>query len=819
MAVPDRQQLLERIRELEIRLEEAEETLRAIRSGEVDAVVAQGPDGEAVYTLRSADEGYRLMVQQMFEGAATLAPDGLILYANDQLAAMLDMPLERVIGSRIQNFVVAEDAASLEAVLSVHDGARFELRLKRSDGSAVPAYLSAGWLQFDTTECVALVVTDLTEQKRSEEIVAAEKLARSILEQAAVAILVIDASGRIVRASRASERFAGTPVLLRDFSSVFPLRAHSDASDLGFPEILSMMRREGSVTGLQAIARLAGGRTANVIMNAAALVGADSETLGCVVVLSDITDLMRAEGALRESEVRLRNLGDNLPDGAIYRLCRAADGTGRFEFISAGIEGLTGVPVAEVMRDIDALNATLFPEDLERLRAATAESLERLARLEVEFRHQHRQTGEARWALMRAMPSRRADGSVCWDGIQLDITDRKRAEEDLRAREEQLRQAQKMESIGVLAGGIAHDFNNLLTGVLGNASLMLENMPGWDPNRSLVEGLMESANRAADLTRQLLAYAGKGRFFIQKLSLSRSVRELLDLLRASVPSNVAIDLDLQDEIPAVEGDAGQIEQIVMNLVLNGSEAIGDRPGRIEIKVQPRSVDETMISQARLEIPAGTYVCLEVRDSGSGMDEATKAKIFEPFFTTKFAGRGLGLAAVQGIVRAHKGAIHVYSNPGEGSIFTVLLPASAERESYKAETSAPLQGLRGHGTVLVVDDEQVMRTVAKAALERYGYHVLLATNGVEALEVFRQAAAEIAVVLLDLTMPLMSGEETLEKLRALRPDVPVLMSSGYNQIEVIRRFTGQAPAGFLGKPYTAAELAAKVKSVWPGESAF
>ena len=490
---------------------------------------------------------------------------------------MLDVPLERVIGSRIQNFVVAEDAKSLDAVLSLHDGARFELRLKRRDGSAVPVYLSAGWLRFDTTECVALVVTHLTEQKRSEQMVAAEKLARSILEQAAVAILVVDPGGRIIRASRASEELAGTAVLLREFGGVFQLHSQADSRELSFQEIFSAVQREGSIAGLQAIARLPGGRTSNVIMNAAPLVGPDSKTLGCVVALSDVTESVRAEREVRESESRLRALGDNLPDGAIYRYCRA-DGKGWLEFVSAGIERLTGVPADEAMRDVGAVDRTILPEDFERMRAATGESQERLTQFEVEARHTHRLTREVRWSLFRSMPSRRADGSTVWDGIQLDITDRKRTEEDLRVKEEQLRQAQKMESIGVLAGGIAHDFNNLLTGVLGNASLMLENLPSWDPNRSLVEGLMDSANRAADLTRQLLAYAGKGRFFLQKVSVSRVVRGMGDLLRASVPSNVEIDLDLEDEIPAIEGDAGQIEQIVMNLVLNASEAIGERPG-------------------------------------------------------------------------------------------------------------------------------------------------------------------------------------------------------------------------------------------------
>ncbi len=520
--------------------------------------------------------------------------------------------------------------------------------------------------------------------------------------------------------------------------------------------------------------------------------------------------MKRAQEQLRESESQLRSLGDNLPEGAIYRYCQDVDGNPRFAFISAGIERLTGVPAAEIMRNAGALDGTVVPEDRERLGAATALSREQLTRFEMEVRHTHRVTGEVRWSLLRSTPSRRPDGSTLWEGIQLDITDRKRAEEELRIREDQLRQAQKMESIGVLAGGIAHDFNNLLTGVLGNASLVLDSMPAWDQNRGAIESLMSAANRAADLTRQMLAYAGKGRFLVQPVNVSASVREMVNLLRGSVPANVEIDLDLQEEIAPVEADAGQIQQIIMNLVLNAAEAIGERPGHVSIRTHSRSVDAAVIAQSRLEIPVGTYVCLDVQDTGSGMDEATKARIFEPFFTTKFLGRGLGLAAVHGIVRAHKGAVLVYTHPGKGSIFTVLLPSSTAAQ--QAEITARLQDLYGQGTILVVDDEATVRSVAKTTLERFGYKVLLARNGVEALEIFKQFPDQVTAVLLDLTMPLMSGEETFEKLREIRTDIPILVSSGYNQIEVIKRFTGKALAGFVGKPYSAAALVEKVKSV-------
>ena len=685
-----RKHLLERIRDLQQHLDEAEETLRALRGGEVDAVVASGPGGDRVYTLKGADEAYRVMVQNMAEGALTLMPDGLILFSNEQFASMLGVPLERVIGASIHDFVAPEDGPVLSAVLAGSGGGKAEVRLKKAE-TTLPAQVSANTLSFDGTECVCLIVTDLTEQKRIQEVVA-------------------------------------------------------------------------------------------------------------------------AEGALRESEARLRALGDNLPEGAIYRYCQDAEGRPHFEFVSAGIERLTGVPVAEILRDAAALVRTVVPEDVERLQAATALSAAHLARFEVELRLIHRTTGELRWSLLRSMPSRRPDGSTVWDGIQIDITDRKAAEEEVHLREGQHRQAQKMESLGVLAGGIAHDFNNLLTGVIGNASLALESMRARDENRPLIEAAMRSATRAADLTRQMLAYAGKGRFIVGPVSVSETVREMAGLLRSSVPATIAMDLALDGELPPVEADSGQIQQIVMNLISNASEAIGNQPGQIAVQTRTRDVDAAMIEQSQLDIPAGTYICLEVEDSGSGMDEATQARIFEPFFTTKFAGRGLGLAAVHGIVRAHHGAVLVYSHPGKGTHFTVLLPAAGFSAFEKAEVVSSARTVDGSGTALVVDDEETVRLVAKTTLERAGYRVLLATNGIEAVEMFAQAAEEIAFVLLDLTMPLMSGEETLERLGAIRADVPVLLSSGYNQIEVIKRFTGRGLAGFIGKPYSSATLLEKIKSL-------
>jgi two-component system cell cycle sensor histidine kinase/response regulator CckA len=421
--------------------------------------------------------------------------------------------------------------------------------------------------------------------------------------------------------------------------------------------------------------------------------------------------------------------------------------------------------------------------------------------------------GQKHWILVNAGPMRGRNGNIT-GGIAAwrDITDRRQFEE-------RLRHAQRLESIGVLAGGIAHDFNNLLTGIMGGASLLREELPRWDPNYVLVESILKSSERAADLTRQLLAYSGKGRFFIENLDLSETVREIAKLAGSSIPRTVRLELALASDLPAVEADRGQIHQIVMNLVTNAAEAIGERTGTVSIRTGVQEVDEHYISQHDPVLGAdhaapGLFVFVEVEDTGCGMERETIAKIFDPFFTTKFTGRGLGLAAAQGIVRGHRGLMRVYSQPGQGSCFRVLLPV-AGAVSRKPEIVQSLQHLVGSGIVLVVDDEETVRLTAKTALERCGYTVLLAGDGEQAVEAFRGVADQVTCVVLDMTMPVMSGEETLERLRQIRADVPVVLSSGYNQVEAIRRFTGKGLAGFIGKPYTSTQLAAQVKAASTG----
>jgi PAS domain S-box-containing protein len=372
--------------------------------------------------------------------------------------------------------------------------------------------------------------------------------------------------------------------------------------------------------------------------------------------------------------------------------------------------------------------------------------------------------------------------------IVRDMTDKRRLEE-------QFRESQKFETIGTLAAGVAHDFNNLLTSIMGNASLVLDGLPDGNAFREKLEDVVRAGQRAAELTHQLLAYSGKGRHFMQKVELSSLVERVQTLIEATVPKKVNLEIRLQRNLPRIDADPNQVQQVVLNLVSNAAEAIGTGAGSIEV-----------ITGAE----ANGYVYLEVRDTGCGMDTLTKTRIFDPFFTTKFTGRGLGLAAVAGIARSHKGNIQVNSTPGKGSTFRISFPADEAPTSVTLEPEPHTIAAEG-GTVLVVDDEEIVRRVASAALESRGYKVRIAADGMDAVKQAREFP-DIAVVLLDLTMPVMGGEEAIDEIAAARPGVRVIVSTGYERREAVARFGRKPVAAYLQKPYTSRQLAEKIESV-------
>jgi signal transduction histidine kinase/CheY-like chemotaxis protein len=418
--------------------------------------------------------------------------------------------------------------------------------------------------------------------------------------------------------------------------------------------------------------------------------------------------------------------------------------------------------------------------------------------------------------LINAVPLRDEHGRChgCVATFQ-DISERQRADHHQRDLDRKLQETQKLESLGVLAGGIAHDFNNLLTGILGNASLARMDLPRTSVMLPIIEQIELATHRAADLCKQMLAYSGKGLFVVQRLDLNQLVEETTHLLNISISKNCVLRFNFASALPAVNADVTQLRQIIMNLVINASEAIGSRSGVIALSTGVVRVDQDYIATLLHPggITPGDYVFLEVSDNGVGMDAATLEKIFDPFFTTKFTGRGLGLAAVLGIIRGHKGALKVYSEPGRGSTFKILLPCadgSAEATGSARPWADPRW--RGRGTVLVVDDEETVRSVSARILEMLGFSVVLASDGREAIEKYREEPARFALVLLDLTMPHMDGEETFRQLRHLNPGVKVVLMSGFNEQEAVSRFTGKGLAGFVQKPFEMGSISAAVREV-------
>ncbi|MCF6179903.1 MAG: PAS domain S-box protein [Geopsychrobacter sp.] len=393
-----------------------------------------------------------------------------------------------------------------------------------------------------------------------------------------------------------------------------------------------------------------------------------------------------------------------------------------------------------------------------------------------------------------------------------DITERRCAEEERFNLEKQILHAQKLESLGVLAGGIAHDFNNILTTIVGNAELALRRLKKESPALENLRRIEQAAERAADLAKQMLAYSGKGKFVVENIDLNILLEEMLHLLDVSISKKSILRLNPYPSLPAVEADATQIRQIIMNLVINASEAIGDKSGIIAITTGCMDCDHRYLKNVWLDenLTDGLYVYLEISDTGCGMEKAILTKLFDPFFSTKFTGRGLGMSAVLGIVRGHKGAIKVYSEPEKGTTFKILLPASSKpAEIFDNESHT--DDWHGSGKVLLVDDEETIRGIGIEMLKELGFTTLTAEDGREALEKFK-SHPDLLFVILDLTMPHMDGEQCFRELRQLKPDVKVIMSSGYNEQEITQKFAGKGLAGFVQKPYNLSILKQAIRQV-------
>jgi PAS domain S-box-containing protein len=632
-----------------------------------------------------------------------------------------------------------------------------------------------------------------------------EALLAAIVASTEDAIIGKSLDGSVVTWNHGAERLFGytaEEMIGRPITQLFPSDRRDEAT-----HIIARVRQGETIKNAHTVRQRKDGLLIDISVTISPIRDANDQIIGISKIARHRAGPRREESATGSTPVDLDRMHQLVP-GVIYQFLLRPDGTSCLPFVSEAARWIFEVSPDEVREDASPIFGKIVPEDLVQLQRGIQESARTMQRHHHEFRLR-RADGTISWLRGDSMPERDAAGNIVWHGFISDITESRRMET-------KLVETAKLESLGVLAGGIAHDFNNLLTGILGNASLARQELPPSSLGQPMLDQIEMAARRAADLCKQMLAYSGKGRFVIQRLDVNKLIEDTTHLLQISIAKNCILRLNLGANLPVVRADATQLRQVIMNLVINASEAVGSRSGVLALSTGIARVDAEYLKGFRPDAsPApGDYVFIEVSDNGCGMDGVTLSKIFDPFFTTKFTGRGLGLAAVLGIVRGHKGGLKVYSEPGKGTTFKLFFPVASGQAQDSVNPYADTVSFKGSGTVLVVDDEETVRTVAARMLERLGFTVVLANDGREGMEKFRANPNRFSLVLLDLTMPHLDGEETFRQMRTLNPSVRVILTSGFNQQEAVNRFAGKGLSGFIQKPFELGSLIQVIRSVLP-----
>ncbi|MCU0691756.1 MAG: PAS domain S-box protein [Polyangiaceae bacterium] len=747
---------------------------------------------------RRSEARSRAILQLVPDLMFRLRTDGTLLdfYASDE--RLLHAPALRIVGGHLQDLVPSQVAeASIRCAQRALDTGKVATHEYSLDVPAGHLFFEARHIATGEPDEVLAIVRDITERRRTEQALRdSEHSYRMLMERASDGILVMDGAGKILSANRRACEMLGY-----DHSEFLSTSLGEMCADSEHHRLQDRYRelRHGATLLLDLPLRCQDGAWLDVEISATGLPNGTLQG-----ILRDVTERRRAEAALRRSEESFRTLIDRSPSMIAVLRHR------RIVYVNQTAVHALGYDEPQQLIGTSAL-ALLHPDDRDDATTGLEHQHRPGEAQPVRERRLLRRDGTFRWAEVASFQLE-FQGEMAGILIANDITERKLADAERKKLEANIVQSQKLESLGVLAGGVAHDFNNLLLGVLGNAELALTELPLRSPAHHHIKRVEAAALRAADLTKQLLAYSGRGRFIVQPVDVRQVAKEVISLLETAISKKATLRLDFAPDLPKVDADPCQIRQLLMNLITNASDALDDREGTITLKIGVIAADQQFFTECFLhDKPAERMnVLVEVSDTGCGIPPDASSRIFDPFFSTKFTGRGLGLPAVLGIVRGHRGAIKVESEPGRGTCVRVLFPTASPSVTPACPSDRAAEPSLSAGMILVVDDEDMVRSVSQAVLVKHGFQVVTACDGLEAVEMVRARGHEVVLVLLDMTMPRMSGEEAFREIRRLQPSLPIVLTSGYSEQEMLGRFAAEGGARFLQKPYIPAALIAKVR---------
>ncbi len=790
MSEKTRDDLLREVDDLRWRLHEARENLDAIRQGEIDAIVVSGAQGEQVFTLKEADRPYRIIIEEMSEGTVTVSEDGAILYCNRQLASMLGVPLERLIGTSLCDYVSPASRAELTGLISKDRGStgRAEIVLRRAGGEHVHTLVSFSPFRIDDVPAFLGVVTDVSSEKKAQEsLKKTNELLERMFANTHILIVYLDREFNFIRVNRSFCVVCGRPEEFFEGKNYFDLypdpatrRIFRGAVETGEPYSAGEKPFSCSLDRPQDM---------YWDWNLQPVKGTAGEIEGLILTLVDRT----AHKALEKERQRLVKAVEHAGDVVII-----TDSGGTVQYANSAVERITGFEPRELVGK---------PLDFIRENGEGARDI-----------HQTLADGGV-WKGRRS--GQRKDGehlefestvSSVYDEsgrvLNYVVIEHDMTHETLL--EQQVRQMQKIEALGRLAGGIAHDLNNILYPIIINTEMLIDDAGPGSPAYEPLNQVLHAAYRQKDLVKQVLAFSRRNEQQRRPIQVTPLVREALHFLRVSLPSTIDIQEHLNAACDTVMGDPTQIHQVIMNLSTNAAEALGSKPGTIEVTLANTRLEESRVPPDMLP---GQYLQLTVRDTGSGMAGEVVERVFEPFFSTKDTSKssGMGLAVVHGIVKSHGGSITVESKKNKGSRFTVYLPVVDKSEQTRtSDRNAPGESGDRRQRVLLVDDESLVLMSVQRALERLGYEVDAVKDGPDALEIFCEDPDSFDVVITDQTMPKMTGAELAEELLHIRPDIPVILSTGFSETISEQEARAMGVRDLLMKPATTKDLDAVIR---------